>query len=505
LIDRHRAHQLSVRIGRLLTGAMLQLERWAVYPTALAAAVILTLHTDAGASTEALLRPLAIAVAATLSIQVIVALATRHGRQAALVAVLPIAMLVPWLLAIHVALALVSAVAVIRRRPIVPWAGVTGFLNTASLLVLVMALYTSALSGGLQFKSRTSAPSAEAEANAPDIWLVLLDGYPRADTLLEDFGIDNAPFLQAMEAEGFTVARQSRSNYNMTSLTLASMFNFAPVQDLPFAKEAGSPVDQYRGVSQALNSGRAIDALHSYGYHVISIVPPFDEAALFSADLVIDSGQLTSFEVKLLHEPLVRNVLPELQADWFTDQHRARIQSSITTAHGLAREHNPRPRFILAHLMAPHGPLVFGPNGEARPLWPCFPADCEFWDSGWRHGVDVVAPALADELTFLNAQILQLVRAIKANADRPPVILVMSDHGFRHDPQNRAETNRNLFAAYTPGHDELFAQDATPINTFPRILNAYLDARLTEAPEDLYWTDMTTLMSAGLLKLEAIR
>ena len=54
----------------------------------------------------------------------------------------------------------------------------------------------------------------------PDIYVILLDGYPRADTLARLFDFDNGPFLAALEAKGFDVSAGSSSNYMYTELTL---------------------------------------------------------------------------------------------------------------------------------------------------------------------------------------------------------------------------------------------------------------------------------------------
>ena len=57
--------------------------------------------------------------------------------------------------------------------------------------------------------------------------------------------------------------------------------------------------------------------------------------------------------------------------------------------------------------------------------------------------------------------------------------------------------------ASTPGHADLFPDDATPINILPRLLNAYFDADLPLAREDSYWVDWRTLRTRGILALES--
>ena len=60
--------------------------------------------------------------------------------------------------------------------------------------------------GRLEVPGHALGPRPEAEPGLPDIYVVLLDAYPRADTLDNDFGYDNSPFLDGLRAEGFDVA-----------------------------------------------------------------------------------------------------------------------------------------------------------------------------------------------------------------------------------------------------------------------------------------------------------
>jgi hypothetical protein len=68
------------------------------------------------------------------------------------------------------------------------------------------------------------------------------------------------------------------------------------------------------------------------------------------------------------------------------------------------------------------------------------------------------------------------------------VILVVSDHGAVLDPgdANSERRLRNLFAAYTPGHRNLFADDVTLVNAFPELFAAYLDRELPRAEETMF-------------------
>jgi hypothetical protein len=80
------------------------------------------------------------------------------------------------------------------------------------------------------------------------------------------------------------------------------------------------------------------------------------------------------------------------------------------------------------------------------------------------------------------------VKTILATSARPPVILVVSDHGSSLDVGNAnvEERLRNLFVAYTPGHDGLFTDDATLVGVFPTLFDAYYGVQLPRPAETLY-------------------
>lgn len=479
------------------------MNRWPVYPAAAAAAVILNLHAGAAAVPEALYRPLLLVVAAVAAVQLLLTLVGRDRHQGAFAAALLVLAVFDWrasLSAVVVGGSLVALRIVLgRREPPVPWARLSSSLNVFAVTLLALSIAGDL--SALVPTGRGSGPTGEAPAGAPDIYLILLDGYPRADTLAKDFGIDNEPFLADLEDLGFDVARESTANYNMTLLTLASLLSHQHVGDLPGIDPDRPARDQYRDVARALNHGRVLDELHAFGYETVSITSTFGRAALLAADTVLDSGQLDAFEYTLFQHTARSGLIPSLRT-WLVAQHRDRLMTSFDRLAELPSTGGDRPRFILAHLMAPHPPLVLGPDGEARDIWACYPEECEFWDSGWSSGLDVVVPAMRDQLAYVNRRLLEAVRKIQATSDRPPVIVVFSDHGYRHVPEDREETLRNLFAVYAPGQPDLFPEDATPINTFPRLLNAYFDAGLSLEEESSWWVDMSALDSRGILALE---
>ena len=166
-------------------------------------------------------------------------------------------------------------------------------------------------------------------------------------------------------------------------------------------------------------------------------------------------------------------------------------------------ETSAKPKFVFAHLMSPHPPYVFAADGEPREAALCFPEACSLFDGGQRYGKASQVAGASEQIEFLDAQVADTVADILAVSPRPPVIIVMSDHGHRHDIDDHVEGLRNLFMAYTPGKTGVFPDDVTPVNVLSRLLNAYLGAHIPLVDEPSYWVDMHDLRTTGLMTFVA--
>ncbi|MEX1172005.1 MAG: hypothetical protein WEG56_05260, partial [Chloroflexota bacterium] len=101
-------------------------------------------------------------------------------------------------------------------------------------------------------------------------------------------------------------------------------------------------------------------------------------------------------------------------------------------------------------------------------------------------------------------KVVDTVKQIMDSSAEPPVIIVMSDHGHRHDMLDRREPLRSLFMAYTPGHPGLFPSDVSPVNVLTRFLNAYHRTALPLSPESGYFVDGRFLRTLGPLAMDPV-
>ena len=364
-------------------------------------------------------------------------------------------------------------------------------MSAVAAVVLVAIAITAVQNGGISriagdlVAEAHVVPGGPARAQvveAPSIYLVLLDGYPRADKLEEEFGFDNRPFLESLRQRDFVVADHSRSNYVSTDLTLVGMLNGGIHGD-----SGESTVD----TRSLINDGEILGEFRDLGYEVIAFSSGFEGVALRRADRFIDSGQLNEFEWVLLQISGLAPLLDWLHPTLGADQHRARVIATLDSAATLARETPGRPRFVLAHILAPHSPQVLGPNEETvevRGIQVPFDDSDEYQ----LLGRDEFSRRLGGQISYLNGRVLGLVDAL-VDSDPRAIVVVFSDHGSGirefEDASGTSDTDlrtANLLAVRSPGQAGLINDRSTLVNILPRILRAYTGSGPVDVPETIY-------------------
>ena len=216
-------------------GGVKRARRLPWHPLLLATAIVLTAWFDAAVSPYAAFRPLVVALLIAAALTGIGALVTRSWQLGGIAASVVIALLwskqlidaaggiigragpiigLVWILLVAAVVALVAYLG--RRRR---WTrdGITSFLNRGAALLVVVAVGYGLISGRLPAlvgDLRQGIPldawsgESDSPAGSPDMYAILLDGYPRADVLDYAFDIDNAAFTDALAERGFTVARR---------------------------------------------------------------------------------------------------------------------------------------------------------------------------------------------------------------------------------------------------------------------------------------------------------
>src|SRR5262245_44863707 len=475
----------------------------ALYPAVIVAVLILHVWATSGVSPFGAVRAM---VAAALIALVVVAICSalmpdRHlAGVAALIVILGLAVGGREPL---VAVALIAAMGLVlwagSRRLSVDWEWI-GRQARRATTVLVLAVLIEIIQLGrvqdaafaFQYERGPAGLTGSlpaASPGAPDVYVILLDGYPRHDVLADTFGIDNSAFIDGLARRGFDVSSRSHSNYLSTIPSLISFLNFRQLADVPpLAGQMGGENDRIgSAVHHAIAEAAVIPAFRSRGYETIAIGSGFEDTALRSVDRFLDAGYLNDFEVTLARPTVLASLALAVNPDAFSSGQRGRIEWEFTQLEVLSREAHAAPRFVYAHVPSPHRPWVVDADGRPIPA-----TDLETWYFGPNHLPDVSRAAITERLggqvRYVGQRALRAIDAILAGSNGSAVILVVSDHGASGDlaTANSELVLRNLFAAYTPAHRGLFPQDTTLVNVFPTILTAYLDADEPRAAETLH-------------------
>ena len=398
-----------------------------------------------------------------------------------------------------VGLLIFERIAAARRGSPIPWPKVTMILHRVALVGVVMLVLTGLQKGGFArvladlTPIRPVAATSVAAGVHPDIYVLLLDGYARPDKLRELFGFDDGPFVTALEDRGFDVAELSRSNYILTNLSIPSLLNMRHIDDL--ISETPTTVDRavYGSATRKLVSDSdVVRQLRGVGYEVTAVSGGFEEVVLRGADRLIDTGQVNEFELVMIRQSGLAPILDAIAPDFFADQHRTRTLDVLAAARSEAARLDDRPKFVFVHVPSPHAPIVFGANGEPVPARN---VDNFYDDTAVGIGLsrEAFGRRYVGQVQFINGRVLETVDAILSTSPRPPIILVLSDHGSASgldwsDLRNSDfdERTANLFAALTPGHPGLFPEDVTLVNTFPLLLDAFYGLPIPRQPDTIF-------------------
>ncbi len=392
-----------------------------------------------------------------------------------------------WLPSVWLILALLAILWAVKRAP-APEA-----MNAITLGLVIMSLWqisSTVQQGGGHRVAAENAPVEEKLTrleNPPDVYYFILDSYGRADLLQEAYGYDNSAFLDGLRQRGFYVAECSQSNYVRTEISVASSLNMSYLQDLDASFTPDSI--KRRILWDSLTHSAARYNFETMGYQTVAFATGFAWSEWVDADVFYSppplSAGMTEFEVLFMRTTLARFAqdLGWVDADAITGQNfRDRTLLVFDSMEDIARM--PEPTFAYIHVISPHPPFVFGPNGEHT-----HPAD--FWNEKRQYPASSYARGYQNQLTFLNQKILQAVDTLRAESESPPIIILQGDHGPWLQPKEKRMWILNAY--FLPGHEEKLYPDISPVNTFRLIFDVYFGGRYGMLPDISYFSPVPNL------------
>lgn len=397
----------------------------------------------------------------------------------------------PWLLAGWGVLALVFVWW--ATRPKLNFASSAAPLNLIALGLVITALVQTGSNvevSGVDSLPAQNAPvqSLTLPQNPPDVYYFILDMYTRADLMQSAYGYDNSGFVKELQKRGFYVAACSQSNYPRTELSVTSSLNLSYLQDLdPKFNDPESTARAHLWDTLRHNTVRY--SLEQLGYKTVSYANGYDWSEWNDADVFLSpppfSSGMTEFETLFLQTTLAREAqdLGWLDADQIMAQnYRDRDNLVFNSMKSVANMRGPK--LVYVHLIMPHPPFVFGPDGSYTD-----PAD--FWNAKKLYPADKFQIGYINQVTYLNKKLLEMMDVILSESKNPPIIILQGDHGpwLQPNPQHFFILN----AYYLPGAADKLYPNISPVNSFRLVFDSYFGGKYDMLKDQTYYSPVPNL------------
>ncbi len=320
-----------------------------------------------------------------------------------------------------------------------------------------------------------------ADVHSPDVYYIILDGYGREDSLKQFIQFSNDDFLAQLKKRGFFIADRSHSNYVQTEISIPSSLNlnFIPtiLPSVPNWETHRTSLDHLMRDNEASRQFKA----RGYSTSIVtSGFPPFDR--LPADEEFHEKPDKTLFESTLSQSSPLASKRSD---DAMYAQRREELVNAFDALRAMGGRRS-TPRFVFAHILAPHPPFVFDAAG--RPIRPTYTFG--IWDGSDFVGAGATREeyrkGYSGQVQTVNREILKAIDAILAKPGVRPIIILQGDHGSKRylDQNVLAKTDvrecfSNLFALLAPPEVQKLAYPSiTPVNELRIVLNGLFDAKL---------------------------
>jgi len=336
--------------------------------------------------------------------------------------------------------------------------------------------------------------SVSESGSLPNVYYIILDGYPRNDVLKKHLDFDNNEFINFLKQREFYVAENSYSNYSLSSTSIPATMNMNYINFLTDELgEDSRSYDPLLGKDFGLYAdNQVIKNFKSMGYKVAKI----GSVPMYLHEIPLADLSLCYKSIHLMDNRLFDTVARTSMIGYFIERWSEDLQRQIILC---AFEELPKissyyeePVFVWSHIMLPHFPLIFGPNGESiTPGQSLLTMNHpEYTDDSWD-----VKQQFVQQIQFTNKKSIEFIDKILENEKRS-VIIIQSDHGSAFGVNLQDPTDDDVFqrlsnfnAIYFPDekHREMLTYDRTNVNTFRIVFNTYFGSDYEMLEDKTYW------------------
>ncbi len=291
-------------------------------------------------------------------------------------------------------------------------------------------------------KPENSPATVVKSANLPDIYYIILNEYARSDIMQQHYNYDSSQFLDNLKQMGFFIADKSETPTPETYESIASSLNMnydyiTKPQEVVYQKIVDSDVASF---------------LKSKGYKYIYFGNWYEigrwkvvAGSYYNFYADADRSSLTTefndvFWQTTMLRPFARSIMESVYDTYY----RQGLLNVLQRLREMPQIEGPK--FIFCHLMCPHPPFVFGPDGE------------HINSDDWYNFDD--KKFYLGQYIFTDNGIENTVRSILKESRVEPVIILQSDHGIRlrwgqkHPEIGVGDWRKILNAYYLPGAEK---------------------------------------------------
>lgn len=382
-----------------------------------------------------------------------------------------------------------------------------GILGVSLVVLCFVPIILDALSSTCSHKS-TSLPLSLTNTNhdqsritnmPPNIYMIVLDGCADLSTLEHLYGHNTHTLRKELETRGFILPRRSFANYSATLPSIASLFEL----EYPFTDLSNSTLQSRihlvnQRLGQQIDNNRLAHFLKLKGYRYIHIASGTHHTNRNSrADVVFGRDTNYGFLTVLLYATPIGRLFPTLN-ECFKAANRNHLLEMFDSIAKTA--YCQSPKFVFAHIMAPHPPFSFDRHGRPLPFKNV--ALTEFDETVIRRDL------YSGYLEFIEKRLFSAIDSVLSIERNPSLIIIQGDHGpsslltakLRSNqlaipsdvPPSAYRERLGIFYAYRPVTvgDSVLHGLVTPLPALQNFLNRYLGTNLSVDSDRSYflWT-----------------
>jgi len=344
------------------------------------------------------------------------------------------------------------------------------------------------------FAEKSEGPESSRSRTLRDIYYILVDGYAGADVLGELYRYDNHDFLDFLSQRGFYVVPDGKANYCQTALCAASALNCDYIDRL--MKNGYEHSADRRPLRAMIRNNFVTKFLSEKGFTTVAFSSGIGWTEMTDADFYLTPTLFLSvFQNLLINMTPLHSITKNILHNSQYDLHRDRVLFTFEKMRALPP--NISPKFVFAHIIAPHPPFVFDEHGEKIEPRTSFSFDD---GSHYKRRVDasqeVYIQKYRSQLKFINQLLISTINGILDRYETPPIIILQSDHGPGSQlnwesvkSTNLKERFSILNAYYLPeGGNSRLHDRITPVNTFRVVLNHYFGMTFDMLGDESYFS-----------------